>query len=98
VFIIAGGVFGLDSYNVYKVVDLKEGEVASRDLSVDPGRTLSVNVEDPDGKPLSGVTAWGVTAMRSGGITLTNATCLVYALDPESPRQLAFVHRERDLA
>jgi hypothetical protein len=97
-FIIAGGVFGLDSYNAYKVVDLKEGEAASYDLSVDPGRTLNVKLEDPEGKPLSGVTAWGITAMGNGGIPLTHATCPVYALDPENPRQLAFLHPKRGLA
>jgi RNA polymerase sigma factor (sigma-70 family) len=98
VFVIAGGIFGLDAYNVYKVVDLKEGEAASYDLAVDPGKTVNVNLEDPEGKPLGGVTAWGVTAMRSGGIALTTAACPVYALDPDNPRQLAFLHRERGLA
>jgi Carboxypeptidase regulatory-like domain len=97
-FLIAGGVFGLNSYNAYKVVDLKEGEAASYDLSVDPGRTLSVNLEDPEGKPLSGVTVWGETAMGNEGIRLTSATCPVYALDPENPRQLAFLHPKRGLA
>jgi hypothetical protein len=97
-FIIAGGGFGLDSYNTYKVVDGKEGETVSCEMAVDPGKTLNVNLQDPKGEPLSGVTAWGVTAMHGGGIALTSDTCPVYALDPETPRQLAFVHAKRALA
>jgi RNA polymerase sigma factor (sigma-70 family) len=85
--------------NACKVLDLKEGsDTASCDLVVDPGKTLRVNVEDPDGKPLAGAVASGVTVMPLGAITLKDADCVVYALDPEKPRQLILLHQERELA
>ena len=57
-----GGVF-LDRYNACKVIDLKEGAAPTVcDLTVDPGKTRTLNLEDPDGKPLTGVTASGMGA------------------------------------
>ena len=36
--------------------------------------------------------------MPLGAISLKNADCVVYALDPEKPRQLVLLHQERELA
>lgn len=94
-----GGRTSLQFFNACKVVDVHEGsEPISCDLIVDPGQTHTVNVEDPDGKPLSGAIASGVTVTPLGATSLKNATCLVYALDPDKPRQLVLLHQERELA
>jgi RNA polymerase sigma factor (sigma-70 family) len=85
--------------NACKILDLKEGgDAVTCELVVDPGKTLAVHIEDPDGKPLAGTIASGVTVMPLGAISLKDADCLVYALDPEKPRRLVLLHPERQLA
>jgi hypothetical protein len=89
----------LDRYNACKVIDLKEGAAPTVcDLTVDPGKTRTLNLEDPDGKPLTGVTASGMGAvLDSATATLKTATCPVFAFDAEQPRQLALLHKQRKL-
>ena len=85
--------------NACKMLDLKEGgDAFSCDLVVDPGHTLILNLEDPDGKPLAGAIASGVTAMPLGAVSLKDAACTVYALDPKKPRQIVLLQQERELA
>jgi RNA polymerase sigma factor (sigma-70 family) len=94
-----GGRTSLQFFSACRVVDVPEGnEAVSCDLIVDPGKTLTVNVEDPDGKPLAGAIAAGVTITPLGAVSLKNATCPVYALDPGKPRLLVLLHQERELA
>src|SRR5262249_55436689 len=59
---------------------------------------MKVNLQDPDGKPLAGAWAARVSAMTLRAVPLKNAVCPGYALDPESPRELVFLHLERKLA
>jgi hypothetical protein len=95
----AGSFEMLDMNNAVKVLDLKDDAGAvTCDLTVDPGKTLNINLEDPDGKPLTGVLASGVGAFPRTTLPLKTATCPVFALDPKQPRQLAFLHPERKLA
>ncbi len=63
-FAVAGGSESPGTINAVKVVDLKEnaGPVAC-DLTVDPGKTLTINLQDPDGKPLTGAVASGLLAV-----------------------------------
>jgi RNA polymerase sigma factor (sigma-70 family) len=94
-----GGRTSLQFFNACKVVDVKEGnEGVSCDLVVDPGQTLTVNVEDTEGKPLPGAVASRVTAMSPAAVSLRNADCKVYALDLAKPRQLVLLHQERELS
>jgi hypothetical protein len=97
-FATAYGKESLNLYNACKVVDLQEnaGPVVC-DLTVHPGKSLALHLQDPDGQPLVGVTATGMDAMGSLG-ALKTAACPVFALDPEQPRRLAFLHGERKLA
>jgi hypothetical protein len=86
-------------FNACKVMDLKsDGKAQSCDLALDPGKTLTVNLQDPEGKPLSGVTLAGIGAMTLRAVPLKTAICPVYALDPENPRELMLIHAERKLA
>jgi RNA polymerase sigma factor (sigma-70 family) len=98
-FAAAGGrTEGLDAGQAVKYLDAapNSGPVTC-DLQVDSGRTLTVHIQGPDGKPLSGAIAAGLTVSVPAGITLKGPTATVYALDPESPRPLMFVHRQRQL-
>jgi hypothetical protein len=94
-----GGIEMLDVSNACKVVDLKEGDQeVTCDLMLDPGKTLTVKVQDADGKPLSGALAAGVSAGTIRAVPLKSDTCPVYALDPEKPREMIFLHPDRKLA
>jgi hypothetical protein len=97
---VAGGGFAiLEQNNAAKVVDVKEDAgVVACDLSVDQGKTLTVNLQDPDGKLLTGVMATGLSAFPAGVVTLKTAACPVLALDPARPRKVAFLHAERNLS
>jgi RNA polymerase sigma factor (sigma-70 family) len=96
---VAGGsVAILEQNNAAKFADVKEDAGAvTCDLTVDQGKTLTVNLQDPDGKPLSGVMATGLSAFPADLVTLQAATCRVLALDPNKPRKVAFLHAERNL-
>ncbi len=89
----------LEFANACKVLDVKEdGGAVTCDLMVDPGKMLTVNLEDPAGKPLTGAIAAGTSAMEIGALSLKSAACPVYALDPRKPRQLVLLHPQRHLA
>jgi RNA polymerase sigma factor (sigma-70 family) len=98
-FLVAGGVSLLDHCNACKVLDLQEAsQGVSIDLALDPGKTLTVQVQDPDGRPLVGALAAGVSAQTLRALLLKTASCPVYALDPQRPRQMVFLHTTRKLA
>jgi RNA polymerase sigma factor (sigma-70 family) len=98
-FLVAGGAESLDQSNACKVLDVKKsGEPVSCDLVLDPGKTLTVKLEDPEGKPLTGALVAGVSAMTLRAVPLKSANCPIYALNPEEPRQLEFLHTHRKLA
>jgi hypothetical protein len=100
VVIVAGGSAEiLEHRNAMKVLDVEEDAgPLTANLTVDPGRTLTVRLQDPDGKPLNGALASGITALPGAVLPLKDDACLVFALDPEKPRKLAFFHAERKLA
>jgi hypothetical protein len=83
----------LDPWNACKVLDLKEGGEALRcNLLMDPGLSLTLKLEDPDGKPLAGAIASGISAMPLEAIFLDSPNCPVYGLDPTKVRQLVLLH------
>ncbi len=100
VFRIAGGVIeSLVTLNAVKVIDLAaDAETATCDLFVERGATQTVKIEDADNKPLVGTLAGGVTASDRRVFPLRESVCTVFALDPNKPRRLLFVHVERQLA
>jgi RNA polymerase sigma factor (sigma-70 family) len=68
-------------------------------IQLDPGWRISGRIVDPDGRPLAGVKATGIhgpderrpTTFRTDAFT-------AYAVDPQRPRPLFFVHKGRKLA
>jgi hypothetical protein len=90
---------GLRHENVVKVVDLKEdgGEVKV-ELFAERGLTAKLLVQDADGKLVAGAFVAGLTEEWPNTFQLKKETpTVVYALDPEHPRQLTLLHPERKL-
>jgi protocatechuate 3,4-dioxygenase beta subunit len=100
--------FGLPTYNAMNPrefeavaeVDPPAGAVgASRDILLERGISLTVQVVDPDGKPLTEVTADGRSVIpRMGDPNLHEQTRFqVVGLDPKVTRTVVFEHRIRKL-
>jgi hypothetical protein len=90
------GLVALHGENAARVIDVKETGETKVELSVDPGSTAQIVVQDGDGRPLTGTLVSGL-AVLVGSIRLTEATATVYALDAKRPRTLALYHAERKL-
>ncbi len=88
----------LNTENVVKYLDLAPDAGAMEfDLYLERGTTQTVRIEDPEGKPLKGTTVSGVTAKWPIVHPIKDATCTILALDSKKPRQLLFIHAERNL-
>jgi RNA polymerase sigma factor (sigma-70 family) len=85
--------------NFYEKLDVAEGVTSlTRDLYLDPGKTVRVHVQDPDGKPLTGTTVVNLADFSgNNAVTFAEAECPVYALDPATPRRVLFYHATRNL-
>src|SRR5262249_53940540 len=68
------------------------------DMLLDPGRTLTVQVRGPDGKPLPGATASGQFLRGGRGHGALPAESPLYGLDPEKGRTLLLQHAGKNLA
>jgi hypothetical protein len=98
-FLTADGVEDLDHKHACKVLDIKEGsDAVTCDLVPDPGKTLTLNLRDPEDKLLAGARVMGMSTPTKNLVPLKSATCKIYALDPKNPRPVAFLHAERKLA
>jgi uncharacterized GH25 family protein len=81
------------------MVDVPEGATAvTCDLFLDPGKSVTVKVQDSEGKPLAGAAVVGVVADQHMEISLDGDDCPVYGLDPDVPRRLLLFHEARNLA
>jgi RNA polymerase sigma factor (sigma-70 family) len=67
-------------------------------LTLDPGKTLTGTVVDPDGKPISGVTLQGIWGYPSAPQRpLATPRFTLPAVDPDRPQPFFFLHRDRKL-
>jgi len=86
----------------HAIAEIRPGhgaEAIDRDLEVDPGRTVSVNVVDPEGKPLPGATSIGIPSTgMPRPIHQESATFEATGLDPAHPRRVSILHDGRKLA
>jgi hypothetical protein len=76
----------------------KDAESVPCDVVLDPGRTLTGTILDPEGKPLAGVHAFN--ANRPDGWTsqpLPTASFRLIAVNPKGRRTLIFLHRDKRL-
>jgi protocatechuate 3,4-dioxygenase beta subunit len=93
------------SYHAAVKIDASEQNPKSRtcEFALDPGQVLSGTVVGPDGKPLTGVLAFGLTPAFGnydsalGLPTLHKATFTATGLDDRNPRYLLFWHKEKGL-
>jgi RNA polymerase sigma factor (sigma-70 family) len=85
--------------NAVKRLDLAPDARKPRcDLVLQRGRTLAVKIRDPQGEPLSGAAIAGMTASGSVYPAVREAEITVFALNPDKPRRLLFLHLGRQLA
>jgi hypothetical protein len=94
--------FGPNEFHTLAEIDLAPGTTSlSYDLLLETGRTLSVTVLDPDGKPLPGVLISGLKdSWYAGAWRATPAgasTHTVEGLKPGKPRVLTFAHQSQHL-
>lgn len=86
-------------FNTYKLVDVPD--VASPitiDFELTRGHSRSGRVVGPDGKPLPGAQVEGMDATSLSDVTtLKDESFEVVGLEPGTPRQLVFSHRDRRL-
>jgi RNA polymerase sigma factor (sigma-70 family) len=77
----------------------EDGEPVRCQVVLDPGRTLSGTILDPEGKPLAGVRAFNVNPRHFWmSLPLKTASFTLTAVDPQEHRSLVFLHEARHLA
>ena len=89
----------LGNYHIIAPVDLdtKAGP-ATLELQADPGKSVAVEVVDPDGRPLGGTTVKGKSELfQSSEFPEESAGFEVHALDPMKPRRIVVLHEGRKL-
>ncbi len=90
----------VENYHVLAEVNLDpKAESATMDLQVDPGRTITLNLVDPEGKPVGGTKVSGLTDLFSTiEYEQESPTIEVHALDPSKPRGVRITQAGRKLA
>ncbi len=93
------GMCNVAEYSVFAEVNLDpRKESPAVDLQVDPGRTLAVTAIDPEGRPLGGTKARGLTDLFGyGDYEQDSPTFEVRALDPSRARRVTITHAGRQL-
>jgi hypothetical protein len=85
-------------FHAVAAVDLDpKAETATQDLQVDPGRSLTIHVVDPEGRPLGQTRAEGVSPYSAGEDEQDAPTIEVRALEPSKPRRVTITHPGRKL-
>jgi RNA polymerase sigma factor (sigma-70 family) len=86
-------------YHVLAGINLDpKAESTTVDLQVDPGRTLTITILDPEGQPASGTKASGLIDLFSDiPYQQESPTMEVRALDPSKPRRVTITHAGRKL-
>ena len=89
----------LGNFNAVFETNFSPGtESATRDVQVDPGRTVTVRVEDAEGRPVGGTKASGTTELfGTSEFDQPTAEVVVRALAPGSPRRVTVIHQGRSL-
>jgi RNA polymerase sigma factor (sigma-70 family) len=102
VFAIPPGGPSVDAFDTLVEVKPEKGAASVRcDVELDPGRTLTVQVRGPDGKPLDGVRAHGQSARLSYNGWSRDPLAsefTLYGLEPGKTRTLLLDHPKKNLA
>src|SRR5207249_3878330 len=68
-----------------------------KDVALERAQERKGRVVGPDGEPLAGVMARGLSPRNVGGETLKGAEFTVRGINPKAPRQLLFFHKAKNL-
>jgi RNA polymerase sigma factor (sigma-70 family) len=91
------GLVPVNKYSALSPVDPEEqAESVVLDLTLQPAHTLHGTVSGPDGKPVSGAVASGLTALPDDEM-LDGASFTVTGLNPRGTRPLSFCHPGKGL-
>jgi RNA polymerase sigma factor (sigma-70 family) len=88
---------------VYRLIEPKEGgKPLAIDIELDPGRKSSGTLIGPDGKPVTGARGFGLNDspgrwIMTAGEELRSNSFTATLLDPQEPRTIFFVHKDRKL-
>ncbi len=96
-----GSQFGipLSIYHAYRLVEFAEGtESATLDLEVTPGISRKLELVGPDGRPVTGASAMGLTTDPFASSTIDGPRFEVYGLRPDEKRQVEIRHEGLGLA
>jgi len=86
------------NYHALALINPDEGaESIARDVALEPARRLRGMVRGPDGKPLTGTTAFGLTRHNFASTTLETAEFEAVGLNVRRPRVILFTHNENKL-
>ncbi|MHB1560734.1 MAG: sigma-70 family RNA polymerase sigma factor [Isosphaeraceae bacterium] len=87
------------NYHALAEIDPAPGaETVTKDIQVDPGRTIMLHVEDPEGRPLGGTKASGLTDLFYSIPYPQEASSIeVHGLSTEKPRRVTIRHMGRRL-
>ena len=91
---------GLSQENYHALVLIEpeaKTDKLTRDVALQPARTLKGTVTGPDGKPLAGITVFGLGFHHFSQETLKSAHFTVAGLNPRRSRKLLFLHKEKGL-
>jgi hypothetical protein len=97
------GLVRAEDFHAAVKIDPKPNAAGLRcELVLEPGLSIRGKLVDPDGRPVTGVTAFGLTSAGSGGVpaqtpVLDGAEFNVTGLDPDRPRLVWFLNRQRTL-
>ncbi len=85
------------NFNALARIDPAKGvDSVKRDVTLDPGWTLTGTLLGPDGKPLTGVRSFGLTGHEWDGEAM-KTTEFTGWFNPRQPRDIFFQHREKGL-
>jgi RNA polymerase sigma factor (sigma-70 family) len=91
--------FPLSFYNTYRFVEFPAGvESATIDLEVTPGISRKVELIGPDGQPVTGARALGLSSDPFGSAVIEGATFEVNGLHSDELRQVEIRHEGQGLA
>jgi hypothetical protein len=68
-----------------------------QDISLDPGKTVTGKIVDPDGKPIEGVSIGGVWGIAPQIEQLPTAEFRLPTINPKHPKPFFFHHRDKNL-
>jgi RNA polymerase sigma factor (sigma-70 family) len=90
--------YSLTNYHGLARIDAGTKGVTEIKVVVDPGEQVRGIVEDPDGKPITGVRTWSVESRVGWSVKpLASSTFTIQGVNPAEKRPMLFEHRDRKL-